>query len=37
MTALFIIKFGSDRIKTIDGVAFRNIQPHLVHVYENKK
>ena len=29
MTALIIIKFGSDRIKTV-GAAFWNFQPHMV-------
>ncbi len=33
MTALFIIKFGSeasDWIKTVGGVAFGNLEPHMV-------
>ncbi len=29
MTALFIIKFGSDRIKTVGRVAFWNFHPHV--------
>ena len=30
MTAVFIIKFGPDRMKTVGGVAFCNFQPHMV-------
>ncbi len=30
LIALFIIKFGSDRIKSVGGVAFLNRQPHIV-------
>ena len=30
MTALFITKFGSDRMKTVGGAAFWNFQLHMV-------
>ncbi len=30
MTALFVIKFGSDEIKTVGGVAIWNFQPHMI-------
>ncbi len=30
MTALLIIKFGSNQMKTVGGVAFWNFQPHMV-------
>ncbi len=30
MTALFIMKFDLDRIKTVGGVAFGDVHPHMV-------
>ncbi len=30
MTALFIIKFGSEQMKTVGGVAFWNLQSHMI-------
>ena len=33
MNTLFIIKFGSDRLKTVGRVAFRNLYPHMVLCY----
>ncbi len=37
VTPLFIIKFGSDRMKTGGGVAFEIFAPKGSHVNENEK
>ncbi len=37
MAALFIVKFGSDAIKTVGGVAFWNFQPHIWSCVNKKK
>ena len=36
MTTLFIIKFGSDRMKNREGIAFEIFAPMGSHVHENE-